>query len=172
MMKKTSKLTLALSTFALLITAGVASARGQGPGAGPGGPLCDGMGPDGAGPGPGGFGPPAEVMKQFDKNGDGKLDDTERQAAHAAMKTRREEAHKQMLAKYDANRDGKLDDAEHAKLFDDKAAEHFQAIDTNRDGKISLDEFKAGVRNHHAGFGPPHGRGGRGMMPRGGQGPR
>lgn len=170
MSKKNSKLVLAMSTFALLATAGLAAAQGPGPG-GPGGPGCPGGpgGPDGAG-----FGPPAEVLKEFDKNNDGKLDETERKAAHAAMQARRQDEHKKMLAQFDANRDGKLDDAEREKLMEQKATEHFQQIDTNHDGVLSLAEFKAGVRAHHEQMGAGRGHHGRRgpMGPRAGRGGR
>lgn len=56
----------------------------------------------------------AAMLKKFDKNGDGKLDDSEKEAAKTAMKERREERHKKILARFDKNGDGKLDDAEKA----------------------------------------------------------
>jgi len=77
-------------------------------------------------------GPGREAMiKKFDKNGDGKLDQSEMQAARAAMGDRKPgtpgqfgggpggpggrpnpEMMKEMLKKFDKNGDGKLDDAE------------------------------------------------------------
>lgn len=126
-----TKLTILLATSALLLGAGLAAA-----------------GPHGPGPGPMG-GPPPELLKEFDKNNDGKLDDAEREAAHTAMKARHEARHKQMLAKYDANRDGKLDDAEREKMHDELTTEHFRKADKNGDGVLTLDEFKAGVRERH-----------------------
>lgn len=129
-----TKLTILLSASALLLGVGLAAAGPHGPGPG----------------GPGGFGgPPPEVLKEFDKNNDGQLDDAERKAAHEAMKARHEAQHQQMLAKYDANRDGKLDDTERAKLHDELATEHFRKADKNGDGVLTLDEFKAGVRERH-----------------------
>ena len=44
---------------------------------------------------------PPQVLKQFDKNGDGKLDESEKQAARAAM-----------MKRFDKNGDGKIDEAE------------------------------------------------------------
>ncbi len=127
-----TKLTILLATSALLLGAGLAAA-----------------GPHGRpGPGPMG-GPPPELLKEFDKNNDGKLDDAEREAAHTAMKARHEEFHKQMLAKYDADRDGKLSDAERTKMHDELTTEHFRKSDKNGDGVLTLDEFKAGVRELH-----------------------
>lgn len=67
----------------------------------------------------GGFNP-AEFMKQFDKNGDGQIDETEREAIKTAMAARmgsqggpgggfdREE----MVKRFDKNGDGELDDEE------------------------------------------------------------
>src|SRR5262245_29880075 len=52
---------------------GAGRPEGKGPG---------GKGPAGRGPGGGGF---AELMKKFDKDGDGKLSDDERAAAREAM---------------------------------------------------------------------------------------
>lgn len=52
--------------------------------------------------------PPAEVLKEFDKDGDGKLNETEREAMREARKAKFEEERKAMLAKYDADGDGKL----------------------------------------------------------------
>lgn len=59
-----------------------------------------------------------ELIKKYDKNGDGKLDEDEKAAAHAAM--RKEGAggamdrYKQILMRFDKDGDGKLNDAERA----------------------------------------------------------
>jgi Ca2+-binding EF-hand superfamily protein len=106
----------------------------------------------------------AEVLKKYDTNGDGKLDDQERAAMRADFKAKRAEKKAEMLAKYDTNKDGKLDAAERKVMIDDRATEEFQKIDTNKDGVISLDELKAfkeshpmrharwGGRGHHRGM--------------------
>lgn len=65
-----------------------------------------------AGPaGPGGRA--GEAMKRFDKNGDGKLDETERAEADQAARTRLEQTPR-ALERFDTDKDGKLNDAEWA----------------------------------------------------------
>ena len=79
---------------------------------------------------------PPEVLKKFDKDGDGKLSETER----AAMKAERE---KEMLAKYDADKDGKLSDEERAKAKEDRHKEMIARFDKDGDGKLSETERAA-----------------------------
>ncbi|MFC5050195.1 hypothetical protein ACFPK9_06195 [Rubritalea spongiae] len=64
----------------------------------------------------------AKMLEKFDTDGDGKLDETEREAAKAAGKAHREE----LLSKYDANGDGKLDETEReaAKAAGEKIPPH------------------------------------------------
>ena len=66
----------------------------------------------------------AELLKRFDKNGDGKLDDAEKAAAQEAMKGKGRPGQPEpgkgvpnrvdIIKKFDKNGDGKLDDAEKA----------------------------------------------------------
>jgi hypothetical protein len=100
----------------------------------------------------------AEMLQKFDKNGDGKLDDAERAEMKTAFAAKRAEHKKEMLATFDANKDGQLDDTERAAMRDAKLTERFKAMDANADGKLSIDEFKAGAPR---GFGH-HGRRGHG----------
>lgn len=58
-----------------------------------------------------------ELVKRYDKNGDGRLDEAEKAAAHAAMRTTGDGENgrrKMLLKRYDKNGDGRLDDAERA----------------------------------------------------------
>ena len=77
----------------------------------------------------------AKFLAKFDKNGDGKLDDTEKAAARQAHEERRKAAQ----AKFDKNGDGKLDDAEKAAAKQARE-EHRKTIlakfDKNGDGKL------------------------------------
>lgn len=124
------------STFALLLSLGLAApvfaADGDGKGKGPGdgqagaakGPR-DGQGPAGKGPRDGqGFPSREEMLKRFDKNGDGQLDDNEKNAARAEFAARggkpgegggmSPERKAELMKRFDKNNDGKLDDAERA----------------------------------------------------------
>ena len=114
----------------------------------------------------------SEFLKKYDKNGDGKISDSEREAhktalreesakrAAAAKEANRkkfeEKQRKKEEAKFDKNKDGRLDGAELAELrkhrddharrlqeSKDRKAEFFAKYDSNRDGKISPDEKKA-----------------------------
>ena len=86
----------------------------------------------------------AEILQKYDTNKDGKLDDSEKAAMRADFKAQHEQKKAEMLAKFDTNKDGKLDDSEKAVMRDARATEAFKKLDTNGDGQISLDEFKAG----------------------------
>lgn len=64
-----------------------------------------------------------ELVKRFDKNGDGELDETEKAEAHTFIDARRaerrgrmEERRKEMRERFDANGDGELDEEERAAL--------------------------------------------------------
>jgi Ca2+-binding EF-hand superfamily protein len=61
------------------------------------------------------------LLQQYDKNHDGKLDESEKEAMRKDQETKR----KEFIAKYDKNGDGKLDESEMAAARADrrKAAE-------------------------------------------------
>jgi hypothetical protein len=97
------------------------------------------------------------LTQKFDTNGDGVLDDAERAKMKEAFAAKRAARKQAMLAKYDTNKDGKLEKTERVAMADDLAAKRFAALDKNGDGKLTLDEFKAGAearathmhRRHH-----------------------
>lgn len=108
--------------------------------------------------------PRAEILQKYDLNKDGKLDDGERAAMRADFKAKFEKERADMISRFDTNKDGKLDDGEKAAMKDTLATERFKKLDTNGDGVLSLDEFKAGQKE----LGMRHGRGGhRGMRAKG-----
>jgi Ca2+-binding EF-hand superfamily protein len=108
-----------------------------------------------------------EILKRFDKNGDGKLDEDERAEAHEAMLKEQEERRaarvtapnaedyrRRMLEMFDKNHDGRLDDEERAEARK-YAEEHglgqggaggtdwpalLKRFDKNGDGKLDEDE--------------------------------
>ncbi len=90
------------------------------------------------GPGTGHEVPP-EVLKKFDTNGDGKLDETERKAMYVAIKA-------EMLKKFDTNGDGKLDEAERQAMQTEIEARHkalLDKYDANKNGKLDPEEIQA-----------------------------
>lgn len=76
-----------------------------------------------AGRGPGGFNP-QELLKQYDTNGDGELDETEREAVRTAMQARfaqggfggRGGNREEMMKRFDKNGDGQIDEEERAAM--------------------------------------------------------
>lgn len=111
--------------------------------------------------------PPA-VLKEFDKDGDGKLSEDERKAA-------REAAQKKVLEKYDKDKDGKLSDEERKAMREDLEAKHkalLEKYDKDKDGRLNAEERKAAVDagEELPAWGGPGGPGGRG--PRGERGQR
>lgn len=79
---------------------------------------------------------PPEILKEFDKDGDGKLSQEERQAA-------REARQKAMLEKFDADGDGKLSEDERKKMQETVRAERLKQFDKDGDGKLSKEERQA-----------------------------
>jgi hypothetical protein len=94
----------------------------------------------------------AEIMQKYDLNKDGKLDDGEKAAMRADFKAKFEQKRAEMISRFDTNKDGKLDDGEKAAMRDTLTTERFKKLDTNGDGVLSLDEFKAAHKMgmHHA----------------------
>jgi Ca2+-binding EF-hand superfamily protein len=89
---------------------------------------------------------PPEVLKEFDKDGDGKLSEEEAKAARQARQAKAEEARKKMLEKYDADKDGKLSDEERKTMRTELEAKRkalLEKYDADKDGKLSPTEIKA-----------------------------
>ena len=162
-----TKITCIALALAGIVTASAQEGKPEGQRRGPGGPG-----------GPGARQVPPAVLKEFDKDGDGKLNDEEAKAARAAMQAKREEAQKKILAEFDADKDGKLSEEERKAVrtaMEAKRKALIEKYDADGDGKLGPEEIKtardAGEELPMIG-GPggrrgPGGPGGEGRPPRG-----
>ncbi len=96
------------------------------------------------------FGPPSEIIEQFDEDGDGKLSQDEMEAAHRARRAK-------FIETYDTDGDGMLSekerDAAHDTIREDRKARRaafFESCDTNGDGQVSEEERTAGWKARKA----------------------
>ncbi len=98
----------------------------------------------------------AELIAKFDKDGDGKLSEEERKAAHEAHKA-------EMMEKYDTNGDGELSDEEKKAAHDARKAKFMEKFDKDGDGELSDDEKKAARKamGGRKGHGHGHHKGGK-----------
>lgn len=112
---------------------------------------------------------PPNVIKEFDKDGDGQLSNEERTAMVDTMRAKSEERNKAMLEKYDADKDGKLNAEEAGKARSERQAELLKKYDKDGDGKLSNEERKA-IPLTERGFGGPGGFGPGGRNGRPGKG--
>lgn len=95
----------------------------------------------------------SEAIKQFDKDGDGKLNDQERAAMIEARKAMGEKMRAAREKEFDKNGDGKLDDTERAAMMEalkqrhpdagPKMQELMKRFDKDGDGKLNDEERKA-----------------------------
>ena len=99
-----------------------------------------------------------EVMKKFDKDGDGKLSDDEKAEIRNAMANRKPPAH--ILEKFDKNGDGKLCDEEKAEI----RKQMITKFDKDGDGKLNPEERKAAMAERAKIFA---GKGGEGKEKKG-----
>ncbi|WP_052573853.1 EF-hand domain-containing protein [Haloferula sp. BvORR071] len=129
--------------------------------------------------GPGNRQLPPEIIKEYDKDGDGKLSDDETKAMREAMQARRAEQEKKDLEEFDKDKDGKLNDEETKALREARQAKRkalIEKYDTDKDGKVSPEEAKAATPEERmalrGGMGPGGrgGEGGQGGGRRGGRG--
>ena len=104
-----------------------------------------------------------EMLKKFDKDGDGKLSPEERQAMREARKAEFEARHAEMLKKFDTDGDGQLSETERQAMREARKAEMLKKFDKDGDGKLSDEEKAAmpkppqrpGRMGGHEGMPPP-----------------
>lgn len=95
---------------------------------------------------------PEHVIKKFDKDGDGKLNEEERQAAREARKEMQKAGRAKMLKRFDKDGDGKLSDEERKTARETMQKERkemhealLKKFDANGNGTIDKDE-REGIR--------------------------
>lgn len=81
----------------------------------------------------------AKILKKFDKDGDGKLNDVERAAAKEQFKTN----HPDLFAKADTNGDGDISPAERQAAREAIRKHIIEKFDKDGDGKLNEQERKA-----------------------------
>ena len=142
-----------IATLAILTSGAIAQDAPRGPGRG----------------GPGGRGAPtADMLKEFDKDGDGKLNDEERQAMMNARRAQGEKMRAEREKEFDKDGDGKLNDEERKAMMDANRErmeqfrkEREKQFDKDGDGKLN-DEERAAMMAARPGRGGPGGPGGIG----------
>ena len=85
----------------------------------------------------------ADLIRRFDKNGDGKLDASERAAMKEERSEKAERRREFVLKRYDKNGDGVLDENERTAAFGDMATRprFIKRFDKDGDGKLSSEEL-------------------------------
>ena len=109
---------------------------------------------------------PKEVIEKFDTDGDGKLNETEREAAKAAREEMMAARKAEMLEKFDADGDGELSDTEKEAAKEAMKAKMLEKFDADGDGELSKEE-RATMREE---MGPRGGPGGKGPGKKGKKG--
>ncbi len=111
---------------------------------------------------------PPEIIAKFDKDGDGKLNEAEREAAKAARGEMEAARKAEMLAKFDSDGNGILSEDEKKAAQEAMQKMMLEKFDKDGDGKLSEDE-RAEMRKAAPGRpGGPRGPKGKGE----GKGPR
>jgi Ca2+-binding EF-hand superfamily protein len=100
----------------------------------------------------------ADVLKAFDKNGDGTLDEQERKAMFESRKAAAENFRKAREKKFDVNGDGTLDEQERKAMIAEmqkrrantapRMQELFKRFDKDGNGTLSDEERKAMAEAH------------------------
>ena len=110
-----------------------------------------------------------EVMKKFDKDGDGKLNEEEKAELRKQMAERGagRKIPPFIMQKFDKDGDGKLSQDERAearKAMEARRAEMIERFDEDGDGKLNEEERKAAMasRSKSGGEGKPEGKGKKG----------
>ena len=121
--------------------------------------------------------PSPEMLKEFDKDGDGKLSDEETKAMREAMQARRAEAEKKELEEFDKDKDGKLSEEERKAAQEARQAKHkalVEKYDADKNGELNREEIQTAVKagEEMRYLRPAPQRGGRGEGGRGGEGRR
>lgn len=116
---------------------------------------------------PGRQGPPPQVIKEFDKDGNGQLSEEERTTMRETLQSRMQERRKEMLEKFDADKDGKLSPEELSKARDAQKAEMLKKYDKDGDGELSAEERAAMPMPERRPGGPRGQRGPKGPPPAG-----
>jgi Ca2+-binding EF-hand superfamily protein len=85
----------------------------------------------------------------IDSNKDGKLSKDELQAAHQAMRDKHHERGEAYFKAADKDGDGALSRQEAEAAAREKVARMFERLDTNKDGKLTQEELRAGREGGH-----------------------
>lgn len=86
-----------------------------------------------------------------DANKDGKLSKEELQATHQAIRAKHQERKAARFKAADKDGDGALSLQEADAAAREKAAQMFERLDANKDGKLTQEEMRAGRSHYHKG---------------------
>lgn len=103
---------------------------------------------------------PPEIIAKFDKDGDGKLNEEEREAAKAAREEMEAARKQEMLDKFDMDKDGTLNEAEREAMRTEMKKRMLEKFDKDGNGELSEEE-RAEMRKHfkdRPGHDRPHGK--------------
>lgn len=90
-----------------------------------------------------------EIIKKFDKDGDGKLRDAEREKIRKKLPGKGRKLPPQILAKFDKDGDGELNDEEREaakKAWEARKEEALEKFDADGDGKLNPEERQTAMK--------------------------